>query len=70
MICQSVDHRHLCKGSQFSQLVVLGSAHHDRIDITGQHTCGIRNGLTASDLHFVGRQHDNRPTELFHRDFE
>ena len=58
------------KISEFGQLVVAVSTHHDRIDIARQYPRGVGPTLTALHLGVLARKHDRMAAKLAHGDLE
>src|SRR3954467_11484872 len=67
---QPVDHRHGGVARKLHQRPVIENADHNRIDIARKNARGIRDGLSAAELHFLSGEHDDIAAKLAHRDIK
>ena len=70
LVRQAVYHRNSGMGGHVQQLLMIGSADHDDIDIALQHAGGIGNGLTTAQLHGARLHHNHFTAQLAHADFK
>jgi hypothetical protein len=64
LVGERVDHRHRCGRGHRGEPILAEGAPHDRIDVAGQHFCGVAQRLVAAQLGAAGVDHHRVPAQL------